>query len=139
MKRLIKPHEAHDMYLTKERQLQGKVDWLIKHPEAWDMMCEWWTSKEFNASQCGTGRADRASRRCNAMGQTIMSTRPKGWYDTHSLFSSIFHINLFVTLAFMLQKKSIVVEPYYLDVLLPAHDDESMTKKLVSNNITWYA
>jgi hypothetical protein len=37
------------MYLTKEQQHQGKVDWLIKDSEAWDMMCEWWTFKEFKA------------------------------------------------------------------------------------------
>jgi hypothetical protein len=37
----------HDVYLTKEQHLQGKVDWLVKDPEAWDMMCEWWVSMEF--------------------------------------------------------------------------------------------
>jgi hypothetical protein len=36
----------------------------------------------------------------------------------------------------MLQKKSIGVEPHYLDVWLPMHDDdEATTEKLVSNNI----
>jgi hypothetical protein len=47
LKQLIKPHQAHDIYLTKEQQLQGKVNWLVKDPEAWDAMCEWWTSAEF--------------------------------------------------------------------------------------------
>jgi hypothetical protein len=46
---VIKPHQVHDIYLTKEQQLQGKADWLIKHPEAWNVMCEWWTSVEFRA------------------------------------------------------------------------------------------
>jgi hypothetical protein len=45
----IKPHQVHDIYLTKEQQLQGKVDWLVKDPEAWDTMCEWWMSEEFKA------------------------------------------------------------------------------------------
>jgi hypothetical protein len=49
LKRLIKPYQAHDIYLTKEKQLQGKVDWLVKDPESWDVMCEWWTSEEFKA------------------------------------------------------------------------------------------
>jgi hypothetical protein len=49
LKRPIKPHQAHDIYLTKEQQLQGKVDWLVKDPEAWDAMCEWWMSEEFKA------------------------------------------------------------------------------------------
>jgi hypothetical protein len=44
LKQLIKPSQAHDIYLTKEQQLQGKVDWFIKDPEAWDVMCEWWAS-----------------------------------------------------------------------------------------------
>jgi hypothetical protein len=45
----IKPYQAHDIYLTKEQQLQGNVDWLVKDSEAWDAMCEWWMSKEFKA------------------------------------------------------------------------------------------
>jgi hypothetical protein len=49
LKRPIKAHQAHDIYLTKEQQLQGKVDWLVKDPEACDAMCEWWTFKEFKA------------------------------------------------------------------------------------------
>jgi hypothetical protein len=40
---------VHDIYLTKKQQLQGKVDWLVKDLEAWDVMCEWWTSMEFRA------------------------------------------------------------------------------------------
>jgi hypothetical protein len=56
-----------------------------------------------------------------------------------SVFSLVFHINLFVTLYSMLQKKSIRVEPYYLDDWLPAHDnDEAKVEKLVSNNIKCY-
>jgi hypothetical protein len=39
----------HDIYLTNQQQLQGKADWLVKDPEAWDAMCEWWTSAEFRA------------------------------------------------------------------------------------------
>jgi hypothetical protein len=46
LKEPIKPNQAH-IYLTKEQELQGKVDWLINDPEAWDVMCEWWTSPEF--------------------------------------------------------------------------------------------
>jgi hypothetical protein len=39
-----------------------------------------------------------------------------------------------------LQKKSTGVEPYYLDIWLPVHDDnESSTLNLVSNNIKGYA
>jgi hypothetical protein len=44
---MIKPNQVHDIYLTKEQQLQGNVDWLIKDPEAWGAMCEWWMSTEF--------------------------------------------------------------------------------------------
>jgi hypothetical protein len=29
LKRPIKPHQMHDIYLTKEQHLQGKVDWLV--------------------------------------------------------------------------------------------------------------
>jgi hypothetical protein len=49
LKQLIKPHQAHDIYLTKEQQLQGMIAWLVEDPEAWDAMCEWWTSPEFRA------------------------------------------------------------------------------------------
>jgi hypothetical protein len=49
LKQSIKPHQAHDIYLTKEQQLERKVDWLVKDPVAWDVMCEWWTFMEFKA------------------------------------------------------------------------------------------
>jgi hypothetical protein len=41
----------------------------------------------------------------------------------------------------LLQKKSTEVEPYYLDVWLPMHNDdvEASAEKLVSNNIKCYA
>jgi hypothetical protein len=45
LKQLIKPSQVH-IYLTKEQQLQGKLDWLIKEPEAWDAMFKWWVSTE---------------------------------------------------------------------------------------------
>jgi hypothetical protein len=40
LKRLIKPNQVHDIDLIKEQHLQGKVDWMVKDPEAWDAMCE---------------------------------------------------------------------------------------------------
>jgi hypothetical protein len=49
LKRSRKPYHAHNIYLTKEQYLQGKVDWLVKDLEAWDAMCEWQTSEEFKA------------------------------------------------------------------------------------------
>jgi hypothetical protein len=45
----IKQYQAHDIYLTKEQQHQGNVDWMVKDPEAWDVMCEWWMREEFKA------------------------------------------------------------------------------------------
>jgi hypothetical protein len=40
----------------------------------------------------------------------------------------------------MLQNKTIGVEPHYLDVWLPAHDDdEARAENLVSNNIKCFA
>jgi hypothetical protein len=39
-----------------------------------------------------------------------------------------------------LQKKSTGIEPHYLDVWLPVHDDDGASaEKLVSNNIKCYA
>jgi hypothetical protein len=49
LKQLINPNQAYDIYLTKEQQLQGKVDLLVKDPGAWDVMCDWWMSTEFRA------------------------------------------------------------------------------------------
>jgi hypothetical protein len=38
----------------------------------------------------------------------------------------------------MSQKKSTRVEPHYMDVWLPTHDDdEAMVEKLISNNIKY--
>jgi hypothetical protein len=48
-KQPIKPHQAQNIYLTKDQQIQGKVDWIVKDPEAWDVMCEWWMSAKFRA------------------------------------------------------------------------------------------
>jgi hypothetical protein len=47
LKQPIMPSQAHDIYLTKEQQLQGKIDWLLKEPEALDAMCEWLASVKF--------------------------------------------------------------------------------------------
>jgi hypothetical protein len=49
LKQLIKASHVHDIYRTKGQQLQGKVDWLIRDQEAWDVMCEWWMFVEFEA------------------------------------------------------------------------------------------
>jgi hypothetical protein len=49
LKKPINPHQAHGIYLTKEKQLPGKVDRLVKDPAAWDAKCEWWTFEEFKA------------------------------------------------------------------------------------------
>jgi hypothetical protein len=59
----------------------------------------------------------------------------------HSFYFSVsFRINLFIMLDSMLQKKSTGVEPHYLNIWLPVHDnDEATTEKLVSNNIKYYA
>jgi hypothetical protein len=65
-----------------------------------------------------------------------MSARPRGGYDTIFLSSRKF----FVTLDSMLQKESIGVKLHYLDVWLPAHnDDEARAEKLLSKNIKCYA
>jgi hypothetical protein len=47
LKRLIKAQQAHEVYLTKEQQLQGKDDWLVKDPKPWVAMCESWMFEEF--------------------------------------------------------------------------------------------
>jgi hypothetical protein len=36
LKREMKPTQVHGIYLTKDQQLQGSVDWLVKDPEARD-------------------------------------------------------------------------------------------------------
>jgi hypothetical protein len=62
-----------------------------------------------------------------------------GMIHSFSLFVR-FHINFFITLDSMLQKKRTWVKPHYLNVWLPAHnDDEATMEKLVSNNIKCYA
>jgi hypothetical protein len=67
--------------------------------------------------------------------QTVTSTRHRGWYDTHTLVPQILRINLFIALDYVLQKKSTVVDPHYLDVWAPAHEgDAAAIEKLVSNN-----
>jgi hypothetical protein len=36
LKQQMKPTQAYDIYLTKDRHLLGMVDWLVKDLEAWD-------------------------------------------------------------------------------------------------------
>jgi hypothetical protein len=40
---------VHDIYLTKEQHLLGMVNWLVKDPEAWDLLCDWWASEDFRS------------------------------------------------------------------------------------------
>jgi hypothetical protein len=87
-------------------------------------------------SQSRTNTTNGARRQCTTMGQMVTFVRPKGWYDT--LFLS-FHKFFVLMLGSMVQKKSSGVDPYYLDVWLPAHSgDVNVTKKLVSNNFKCY-
>jgi hypothetical protein len=39
----------------------GKFDWLVKDAEAWDSLCEWWTSLEFRA-RSDKARENRTSK-----------------------------------------------------------------------------
>jgi hypothetical protein len=32
-----------------EQHLLGMVDWFVKDPDAWDLMCGWWVSEDFRA------------------------------------------------------------------------------------------
>jgi hypothetical protein len=60
-------------------------------------------------------------------------------YDTHTLIPQVLRINLFITLDYVLQKKSTEVDPHYLDVWAPAHEGDATTaEKLVSNNFYRY-
>jgi hypothetical protein len=52
---------AKDFNLTKEQCLLDKVDWLVKDAEAWDSLCEWWTSLEFRA-RFDKARANQTSK-----------------------------------------------------------------------------
>jgi hypothetical protein len=113
LKHPIKPHQAHDIYLTKEQQLQGKVDWLVNDPEAWDAMCEWWTSTEFRAisERNRQNRQSKLSMHHYGADGHFRKTQSLVQY-TLSLFPYVFRISLFVILDSMLQKKSTGVEPY---------------------------
>jgi hypothetical protein len=74
------------------------------------------------------------------MAQTITSTRHRGWYDTRTLVPQVLRINLFITLDYVLQKKSTGVNLHYLDVWAHAHEgDATAAEKLVSINFYRYA
>jgi hypothetical protein len=40
----MKRTQIHRIYLTKEQHLQGHVDWLVKDPESWDWIYDFWAS-----------------------------------------------------------------------------------------------
>jgi hypothetical protein len=101
-------------------------------------MCEWLMSDEFKAISV-QNRQSKSSVHHYGVDDHIHKIQGLVRY-TLSLFPYIFHINLFIMLDSILQKKSTGVEPHYLDIWLPAHDDdEATTDKLVSNNIKYYA
>ena len=79
--------QAQDFHLTKEEYLQGKVDWLVKDPEAWNWLCGWWASPEFRAVS-DRNRRNRKSRpglhRYSADGH-VRKTQRMVWYSySHS-------------------------------------------------------
>jgi hypothetical protein len=43
----MKPMQAHGIYLTKGQHLLQMIDWLVKDPEAWDWLCDWWVFENF--------------------------------------------------------------------------------------------
>jgi hypothetical protein len=141
MKQPIKPNQMQNIYLTKEQHLQGKVAWLVKDPEAWGTMCEWWSSPEFKAisEQNRLNQQRKPSVHHYEVVGHVRKTQRWVRYNL-SVFSLVFHINLFVTLDSILQKKTTEVEAHYLDVWLLVHDDdEARAEKLVSNNINCHA
>jgi hypothetical protein len=49
LKQEMKPTQVHEIYLTKEQHHQGNINWLVKDPEAWDWLYDWWVSDQFRA------------------------------------------------------------------------------------------
>jgi hypothetical protein len=45
----MKPTQVHGIYLTKEQNHQGNIDWLVKDLEAWDWLGGYWASDQFRA------------------------------------------------------------------------------------------
>jgi hypothetical protein len=87
----------------KEKQLQGKVDCLVKDLEAWDTMCEWWTSEKFKAismRNCQNRQSKLSVHHYGADGH-VRKTQKMVQY-TLSLFPYVFCINLFIRLDSML-------------------------------------
>jgi hypothetical protein len=82
LKQLIKPHQAHDFYLTKEQQLQGRLIGWSKIQKLGTRYASGGCPQSLELSQSRTGRTDRASRRCTTMGRTVTSARLRGRYDT---------------------------------------------------------
>jgi hypothetical protein len=73
------------------------------------------------------------------MTRTVTSARHRGWYDTRTLIPQVLRIKLFITLDYVLPKKSTGANPHYLDVWVPAHEgDAAAAEKLVSNNFYLY-
>jgi hypothetical protein len=138
MKQSIKPNQMQHIYLTKEQHLQGKIAWLVKDLETWDTMCEWWSSPEFKAIS-EQNRQRKPLVHHYGVDVHARKTQRRVRCNLY-IFSLVFHINLFVTLDSILQKKSTGAEPHCLDVWLHAHDDDdARAKKVVSNNIKCYA
>jgi hypothetical protein len=100
-----KATQVNDIYLTKEKQLQGRVDWLVKDLEAWDTMCEWWTSVEFRTILEGNQQSKPSVHHYRADGHVRKTQRMVRY--TLSLFLYVFCINLFIMLDSMFHKKSI--------------------------------
>jgi hypothetical protein len=91
-------------------------------------------------SRIGTERTGWASRGCTATAQTNTSTRLIEWYHTWTLIWKVLRINLYETLDFVLPKASTGVDPHYLDVWIPAHQDvDNMIEKLVSTKFYSYS
>jgi hypothetical protein len=106
MKQPIKSNQTQHIYLTKEQHLQGKVAWLVKDLEACDTMCEWWSSPVFKAisEQNQLNRQRKLLMHHYGADSHIRKTQRRVRYNL-SVLSLLFHINLFVTLDSMLQKK----------------------------------
>jgi hypothetical protein len=46
---LMKLMQTHGIYLTKDQDLLGTINWLVKDLEAWDWLFGWWASDGFRA------------------------------------------------------------------------------------------
>ncbi|WVZ75761.1 hypothetical protein U9M48_023793 [Paspalum notatum var. saurae] len=74
-----KTPEVKKMHLKAEELIQGEVDWIMKDPEAWRWICEYWAGGDFQGHRIEIEVTEPVNRGCKGSEQMSSLAKNNAW------------------------------------------------------------